>query len=100
MTTALATPKTMSIVQARISTDVKKQVKIALNKNGLTLNDLIRISINNFLEDQETITKSSTSSDLTNNLEYKILQARRQRRVGKYVSFDNSQAMDNYFDNL
>ena len=93
-------PKTMSVIQTRISTDIKNQAEAALSKTGLTLNDLVRISINNFVTGQEIVIKSSTPPRLSDEVRAKVLQSQTEHKKGEFVSFDNTETMDNYFDNL
>ena len=95
-----APTKTISVIQTRISTDIKNKAEIALSKTGLTLNDLVRISINRFLEGEEIVIKSSLQPSLPDDIRAKVINSRAERAKGDFVSFDTNEAMDNYFDNL
>ena len=84
--TKTISPSKYSIIQTRISKDLKKQAEIALSKTGLSLNDLVRISINKFVEEGQLTIKSSNEPRLSDDVRAKVIESLEDHKKGDFIT--------------
>lgn len=99
-TLAPTSTKNITVIQTRISTDLKKKAEDVLSKMGLSINDYVRVSLNQVVNNQEITLTIKQEPRLPDDVRANVLESLEEIKRGEFVRFDNTQDMDTFFDNL
>lgn len=92
--------KLMTVIQTRVTLDTKKKAETILSKMGLSLNDYVRVSINQIINDQQIILSAKTNLRLPDEVRSRAIESLEEYKKGESVSFTDTETMDAFFDKL
>jgi addiction module RelB/DinJ family antitoxin len=92
--------KQMTVIQTRVTMDTKQKAEKILNKMGLSLNDYVRVSLNQIINDQQIVLSAKTEPQLPGDVRTRAIESLEEYKRGESVSFTDNETMDTFFDKL